>query len=548
MTTKTMMHRYLPSKLRFGAGVAVLMCLTLAAALSLEGSPAGAQSGSGYVDLVVDHYYGASQVRHGHVGFVVHNQGTAEARGVTVSFLLNKLQFHSYVNIDSDSVATPPPWLTDFKKEGETQSFTWDVGTIPAGSSTALDEDGAHNSFEVTRHSNTPQPTPTSPYFIGSIRAEASSQTFEPSALKNNNVRTVYQFHKGGITYHMDSRLPLYLSVDNLRPTSSSPDVDFGLTARAESRPRLDTLRRADAGVVADIEISVELSDGLQFKANWAPAGITKLSSRSATWNPEPVATDTTSTGFAVSRKIDIETALTEDSLQAIPLSERCITARVADSIPPPEPGYFLGSLKQCLGDDAPVLFTKGSIGILSPFSCIGVVNHICQDQDNDNTSDSSVVVAAIVPLYDETVNLGTPPEQIHSTLRSGGIGRNVEGAASQESRKKHAWLLPEDVLIQVKDPDGRVNDTYSHSLTSSGPTWQTGRRTTGRTDESGAANRLVNGVLVTYTKREFNDHLSDWTSMDRKLSVTYKNGDPVNGGIKMRVNSTGKDFLTTNP
>ena len=108
--------------------------------------------------------------------------------------------------------------------------------------------------------------------------------------------------------------------------------------------------------------------------------------------------------------------------------------------------------------------------------------------------------------------------------------------------------FLPEAVVIQVKDPGGRVNDTYSHSLSSSGPTWQTGRNTTGRTDESGAANLNVSGVLVTYTRKAFNDQISNWTSLARKFSATYKNGDSVTGGIKLRSFSTGKTFQTTDP
>ena len=417
------------------------------------------------------------------------------------------------------------------------------VGSIPAGGSSTI-------SFGTSRNSTAPVPTSSPFYVIGSISAEASSQTFEPSALKDNNVRKVWAYsgRPTGLSRHMvNGRLALFLSVDNLRPTSGSPDVGFGLTARSLSPGKRAYTRYS--GVIADIEISVELSAGLKFKDGWTPpSGFTKSGSRSATWSPENVTGDTVNTDIdAIFRQIDIETALTGDSLQSIPLEERCITALVADSKPPPEPGYTYGSLKQCLGDDPPVLFTEGSIGILTPFPCIGVVNHICRDQNGDGNSDSQVVVAATVPMYDPDVNLGTSSEQIHSILRSSGIGRIEEGTERFRGSGR-SLLLPEQVLIQVKDPEGRVNDTYSHSLSSSGPTWQTGRKTTRRTDEAGAANRLVNGVLVTYTKREFNDSISDWTSMDRKLSVTYKNGDPVSGGIQYRSNQTGKTFLKTNP
>ena len=112
--------------------------------------------------------------------------------------------------------------------------------------------------------------------------------------------------------------------------------------------------------------------------------------------------------------------------------------------------------------------------------------------------------------------------EKIQSNLRSRGVGRTDEDFRDISNAN---YFLPGDVVMQVKDPEGRVNDSYSHSISTSGPTWQTGRKTTGRTDESGAANHSVSGVFVTYTKKTFNDQISDWTTMDRKLSVTYKNG-----------------------
>jgi len=82
--------------------------------------------------------------------------------------------------------------------------------------------------------------------------------------------------------------------------------------------------------------MKVELSKGLKFKTGWNPSDITVASDRqSATWTPPD--TDTkASTTTPSSQVIEIQTQLTSDILTDIPLEERCITARVEDSIPPP--------------------------------------------------------------------------------------------------------------------------------------------------------------------------------------------------------------------
>ena len=338
-----MKRRYLHPKLRLGAVAAALLCLMLAADTWPGPGPAQAQVGASYVDLYVDlvvteEYPAGPSGEGSRVRFVVHNHGTAEARGVTVSFLLDKLQ--AWYSNFSDNVNSRPFSVTDVRKAGGQESFTWVAGTIPEGGSTQF-------SFGTTRNTTFTSST----YVIGSIRAEASSLTFEPPELKHNNVRTLYAFSRRSTGLSLDminGRLGLYLSVDNFLPTSGSPDVDFDLTARSHSP---NPVGNNASQAIADIAISVELSEGLQFKSGWTPpTGFTTSGSRSAIWSPDDVGNS--DTGIAnLLREIDIETSLTSDSLDDIPLEERCITARVTDSKPPPEPGYALSSLTQCLGD-----------------------------------------------------------------------------------------------------------------------------------------------------------------------------------------------------
>ena len=506
---------------------ALLLLAALAAALSFS-APAHAQEGTGYeyVDLLMDYEQGPDGAR-ASVRYSVRNIGTATATGVTVSFLLEDLDLGPFTDTPSF-----PDEETD--NTAKTTTFTWEVGTILPGGSSEM-------TFATGLHSQ------SSSNVIGVINATAKAFQPEPGILSANNAIKIYSFavDSAGPSLHMKgNRLALLLSVDDLDPAVGA-DLNFDLTAINYNSTHAGSEQFIN--LIDDIEIKVALSDGLEFKTGWNPTGVTVTSDRqSATWKPEAVdsRSDIPTPTRPLFRELEIQTELTSDTLAAIPLEDRCITAWVADSTPSPSADYVLGSPTQCLGDDPLLLFTEGSIGILTPFPCIGDVNHICRDQNNDNTSDSEVVVAAVVPLQDETVNLDGL-EVVQSLLRSQGVGRTDKDFRGILDAN---YFLPEDVLIQVKDPEGRVNDTYSHSLISSGPSWQTGRKTTGRTDESGAANRSVSGVLVTWTRKAFNEQISNWTSIDHKISVTYKNGDPVTDGILLRLNQTGKTIYETDP
>ena len=507
-----------------------ILCLLAAAAsafLLFETSYAQERPEYVYVDLVM-RYELAPEGKKSSVAYTVENIGNATASGVTVSFRLEDLKATGLLNT---------PHLSDKKivdsgaNQGFTE-FTWEAGTIPPGGTAQSLIFGTSRLSSQTTN------------LVGVINATASSFQPEPNILLANNVIKVYSYSDVN-KRHMDgNRLALLLSVDNLRPVAGG-DVEFGLTA-SNLNPAADT---RFINLIANAKVKVELSSGLKFDDNWSPAGTTtskegdttifKKSNteifriedstrRSGTWSPSDTDTDGSDN---LSDDIDIETQLTADSLEDIPLKERCITAWVEDSKPPPSPDYVLGSFTQCLGDDPPVLFTKGSIGMLVPFPCIGIVNNIC-DSDGNGTSDSEVIVAAAAPLLDETVNLDTE-ESVDLALRS----RNIVHRESFRNIPDAAFLLPEDVIIQVKDPEGRVDDTYSYSLTSSGPSWQTGRKTTGRTDESGAANRSVSGVLVTHTRKTF---AAPWTALNQALSVT-KDGADAQSKVRIRTNTNGR-------
>ncbi len=409
--------------MRKSARKALVLCLFAAiAAAFLLYETAQAQEGAGYqyVDLVMTYEYDSNEV-----AYIVQNNGTATATGVTVSFLLEDLQTNALENT---------PSVIDKRTENSTnQTFIWEVGTIlPSKTSGNL-------TFSTVNHSGH-----TTWNRIGVITATASSHQPEPGSLLANNVTKVYSWARSrtASTLHMSSnRLGLLLSVDDLRPDAGG-DVDFDLTAENFSRGRTTINDYID--LIDDIEIKVELSDGLEFKQDWSrPTGFT-TSGRSATWKPEAVDTwdGSTTPGH---REIEIETQLTSDTLDEIPLEERCITARVVDSTPPPRSDYALGSLKQCLGDDPKLLFTGGELDLFTLYSCVGVtpIGYPCRDDDGDSTVDNGLEMVAGSDISSQFAP------------RAQGLGRN-------DSDSK-VYLRPGSVVVQVQDPRGRVVDSSNN-------------------------------------------------------------------------------------
>ena len=240
--------------------------------------------------------------------------------------------------------------------------------------------------------------------------------------------------------------------------------MDFGLTAH----------NRNGAGgpnfinLIADVRVKVELSKGLEFKSGWTPpATFVKSGSQSAIWSPPDTDKISTPDINPDRQNIDIETQLTSETLTDIPLEERCITASVEDSIPPPSPIYALGNLKQCLGDDPPVLFEEGEIDLFYLHPCAGVtpIAYPCRDEDSDSTVDNGLELVVWALTRDQPV------------LRRSGVARRDGGSGIHS----YIVLRPENVVVRV-DPEARV-----------GTKWYTG------SDEDSDANDagIIPGVLA---------------------------------------------------
>ena len=421
----------MPNRSTLAKVVTLAFLVATVAVMAMAASPAALAQEEpeyGYVDLVMlyEHQFGG----HPEVLYSVHNAGTTAATGVSVSFLLEDLRAGEF-NLLDHAIA---PSITG-KKTVETtnQVFTWVIGAIPPGGASRQLEFGTslHSGHDVSSAR------------LGVINAEASSNQPEPDHLLTNNEIKVYSYHVSGGNFsrHMyRNALGLLVSVDNLRPAPGD-DVDFVLTAINNQGAG-----SASINLIADAKVKVELSDGLEFKTAWTPpAEFVKSGSQSATWSPPDTAGD--ADHFPESHKITIETQLIMDSLDLIPLEDRCITARVTDGIPPPDPTYVFGSLKQCLGDDPTVLFQSGRIDLFTVHPCAGSATIIypCRDDDGVSGLDNELELVAKVDDY-----LSRPE------LRANGVGRIDAGQSTGGTKLR---LRPETVVIHIKDPEGRIDD-----------------------------------------------------------------------------------------
>ena len=496
-----------PRPVRKSRLLVLLLCLLAALAAFFLLETARAQEGTeyDYVDLLITYGYDRTAV-----SYSVLNSGTATATEVTVEFLLEDLQADT----------NDPPDVSDQRiVESTNQAFTWNIGTIlPGESSPALE-------FSTELHSGH-----TTPNRIGVITATAKALQPEPGNLSANNVIKVYSFaYRTGIasSLHMEgNRLGLLLSVDDLAPAVGA-DLNFDLTAR-----NFNVTQAAASdfiNLIDDIEIKVELSNGLQFKTGWNPDKVTVApDGQSATWEPDAVDTrgDVSPQIRPASRELaDIQTQLTSDSLTDIPLEDRCITAWVADSTPAPSADYVLGSLTECLGDDPPVLLEEGSVAFLTSFPCI-------DDTHTDAHQCESVPGVAVAGRLPSRYEGYVESDDFDANLRSHSVGRTDEHIGGLQ---RSVFLDPESVVIQVKDPAGRVQDSHTQSV--SAVSWQTARPAITN------MNRAVDGVSIAYTRKDIKD-ASAWNSLGpRTLTVSRADG-ATPGKVKIRFLTNGNTFF----
>ena len=478
------------------------VCLAAAMAIfCLATASAQEEIDDSYVDLSVNFDEHAKIVGQANYYLEAENTGTADAFGVRVDVLLTNQQRHSHFGDDDDLPTGERPIGTSYSSiqsngKGDLEG-TWEIDVLEAGESVKLYlytnlDDKRSPGAQYMMVKNTATISSDSSQGTGFLRDNTAVAWAYLSRIVSSDVRQgVVIRNRGGVMVSVDDQYP--------QPGDS---VKFTLVA-ANLNP---TPGIGVSDTIADVEVSVSLGRGLEFASGWTPnpsqGTFSTSTSSSGTWD---VGVLRNSKFGEPSETVEIQASLTAESLEDIPLEDRCFTALVSDMKPTPDPGYFLGRLRACLGDDPPVLFTSGKLDLPTVYPCVGVSTstppYPCRNEDNDNSVDSGLELVVSAPV------------ESNPTLRARGVGRFDTGQATSSPK---VALRPENVIIQIKDPEGRVVDGSSVS-------WQTA---------GGSGNAL--GVQV----REYFDltHKDDgWSNAQDRVSATGANGGSKPGSLSIK-------------
>ena len=219
----------------------------------------------------------------------------------------------------------------------------------------------------------------------------------------------------------------------------------------------------------------------------------------------------------------------------AVPLVQRCLTATVVHALPSfmLEPYTFTQEndvATVCLGEGPRVVLNSGSHPesvLWSLHDCVGSTAQ--RDFANRDACDGESGVKVLAKLQRRLIE---SPSLLEGSLygRLGGFD------------KPTVFLEPESVVVQVRDPDGRVSDFRSESVAPRGVSWQTGR------DGSFNAN-VAQGLGVQWYRQGFNRSISSWDGLEPVVTVSGLDGAPAPGRVKIRKeDSSGTVEFDPNP
>ena len=478
------------------------MCLATAM-VAFHFGAASAQEGidDSYIDLSVDfdEYY--PQTNQPLYYLTAENRGTATAFGVRVDVLFTDQRRRSGFGDQDEIPSGERPTGTSYSSiqsngRGDLEG-TWEIGTLRAGKSVKL---YISTVLDVTRN-------PGAKRMMVKNTATISSEPSERTEYLHDNTAVAWAYHSApgfqqysGVVLDNDGGVAVSVDDQNPQPGDS---VKFTLVV-------LNLRSNTGVGVsntLTDVEVSVKLGPGLVFPSSWTPTPsqgtFTKTNNRAGTWEVGVIHSRTH--GDLAAKTLEIQASLTADSLADTPLEERCFTAWVSDMKPPPDPGYFMGSLTACLGDDPPVLFTSGKLDLPTVYPCVGVSTstppYPCRNEDNDNSIDSGLELLVSAPVESNPV------------LRAKGVGRFDRGQATSTPT---VMLRPKNVIIQVKDPEGRVVDGSSVS-------WQTA---------GGSGDALGVQAREYFDLTRKND---GWSNAKDRVSATGANGGARPGSLSIK-------------
>lgn len=262
-----------------------------------------------------------------------------------------------------------------------------------------------------------------------------------------------------------------------------------------------------------DVKVSIELSEGLFFASSLqSPAGtrLETIDTVTRIWDIGHIASHGE---FALS----VPVIVTTDN---IPLAERCLTATTVSA----NPAFELDLEKQannvvtvCLGDDPPVVMSEGDIILWWLHDCFGGTDSLCGGNDG---------LKLFARADHDEVSLPT-------TSRLDIFGGAGSAAVT--------YFDPRRVIVQVSDPQGRIYDNRSHSLTDANTvSWQTASK---------ESSIIHPGIRVWYSRTGFNNNIGDWSNVVRTVSVSGLDGATTPGRVRVRHdNSSTSTFYDPAP
>ncbi len=377
--------------------------------------------------------------------------------------------------------------------EYDSSTGVWHVGTLKGGAS-------ATGTLTTTMD---PALADTYDKLAVPARAVISSDApVEPPALLHNNSAEAWAV----VAKERNDRgaaggfYSLKASVDNLLPEDADT-VNLDLRMPLSSRSRHDS-------TAYGVKVRVQLPLGLDNPkvVSDSVGTFTAVRGQARTWEWDVGDTYRT-------RNLSLEIDVTGSER----LQGKCVTADLTVQRPADDPSD--NSVEVCFGDPPPTLFQTGKTDLFTLFPCVGSTT--------------------------------SPPCTTAGTLVVAAIGDTA--ALNAGIRSVIDIMQPEDIVIQVKDLDGRVFDNHLDSV--NGPndvSWQTPSTWTN-----------VQGVDITLSLSEFNDEYPDWEDVVRTMSArglidadaadqVCDSGDPsppcAPGLMKIRFNSNRREFFDPNP
>ena len=344
------------------------------------------------------------------------------------------------------------------------------------------------------------------------------SDPAEPPGFQSNN--TVEIWYVGG----QNSDGDVGVNITGISDRSPEPGRATTFTIKAENYfhrlqfPYSVSYRSRDfRNELYGVRVKIELSPGLAFAGTPTPPSGTTFNATTGIWN-----VGTLEHGSDNAKSFPVAVNLTSDSLGDLPLEERCLTAKITSAVP------WFGSdpwkrqndtASACLGDGPELSpMTRGELVLFNVHDCVGVTSYPC-------TSADTLEILAKLGHVDHHHPAEVVEREITRGLGLGGTGN---------------FLKPERIVVQVRDPIGRVYDGLATSLTDENTaSWVTGTTKVYQTD----------GVRIGYSRAGFNDHIADWATMVRTVRVSGLNGAAAPGRTRVRVdNTTGFTFYDPDP